>query len=104
MGDNAERNTSSHPPLWRWDTSHLGAPPPPEGTVRAKRARPRLPAWRQWRKRMWVEVWYQGGQLQSVRIRSRGWEYDFPGAVAIMDVLQVLNGHRADHEMWQRDW
>lgn len=44
------------------------------------------------RKRMWVEVWYEGGAEAHIRFAARGWEWQFPGDVRLIDAVQVLNG------------
>ena len=87
-----DRNTSSHPPLWRWKPSSLGRPAPPGGHSASERHLPRFPGWRSSRKRLWVEIWFHGGPELNHRIATRGWVFDFPGQVPIDDVVRVING------------
>lgn len=92
MAHNALTNTSSHPPIWRWTRSQLGAPPPPEGQREAPLRVVRFPSWRSAKRHLWAELWYQGGSEGNVRVTARGWTFDFPYDVAVGDVIAVLNG------------
>ena len=97
-------NTSSHPPLWRWNGPKSGGTPPGRKSGVEDGRLPfsfrRMPGFRNWYKPMWIEVRTLGPLAEiQIEIRCREWRYQFPGHVSLTDALRVINGHPSLDEL-----